>query len=184
MVVIKGVGSHRAPNPQLSNPGDDRMHPSKLGSPAPARAVGTTAITAIMADPTDDPMCNKATRIAHEILKLVRGAAFEGGPFMITSLAQFNGRNFVACSCFHHTVLFMGKHALVLTRDEGSMVPWVTTDRFNVPDMVYFDCRIRVDDGLSDALETYVKGLMARETAAINAAAAVTAQEEVVDCAP
>lgn len=56
-----------------------------------------SVIAAILADARDNPMGNKAVRVAHEVLRQVPGAAFDGDPFMIIGLARaagfFDGNN-------------------------------------------------------------------------------------------
>jgi hypothetical protein len=60
-------------------------------------------------------MCNKAARIAHEVLRQVRGAAFDGEPFMLTGLARIGDQEYVACTCFYHTVPVLEDFAFVYT---------------------------------------------------------------------
>lgn len=115
------------------------------------------AITAILADTQDDPMYNKAVRVAHEVLRQVRGAAFEAQPFMLTGLARVGDQEYAACSCFYHTVLILEDWAFVFSRDEGGMVPWHTRDNFALPQMDYFDCRVEIEPGTRQALLSYVR---------------------------
>lgn len=118
------------------------------------------AITAILADTQDDPMYNKAVRVAHEVLRQVRGAAFEGQPFMLTGLARVGDQEYAACSCFYHTVVILEDWAFVFSRDEGGMVPWHTKDNFALPQMDYFDCRVAIEPGTRQALLSYVREQM------------------------
>lgn len=125
-----------------------------------AQPADRAAIAAILADTHDDPMCNKAVRIAHEVLRQVRGAAFDGEPFMITGLARVGDKEYVACTCFYHTVLVLEDFAFVYTTEEGGMVPWMDTPRVCLPRMDYFDCRVEIDPTVHPALLPYVKDLM------------------------
>lgn len=113
-------------------------------------------VAEILSDPHDDPMENKAVRLAHDVLRQVPGAAFGGEPFMLTTLGRFSGQEAVVCSCFYHSVVFLGKHALVYTREEGNMVPWVSAPGFEMPDIDYFDSRVTLPDGVSAKLVSYV----------------------------
>jgi hypothetical protein len=119
-----------------------------------------SAIAAILADSRDDPMCNKAVRIAHEVLRQVRGAAFDGEPFMLTGLAKIGHAEYVACNCFYHTVLILEDWAFVYTAEEGGMVPWIDKPRIAMPRMDYFDCRVEIDPSVRPALLTYVRDLI------------------------
>lgn len=118
------------------------------------------AIAAILADTQDDPMCNKAVRIAHEVLRQVPGAAFDGEPFMLTGLARVGDTEYVACTCFYHTVLIVENSAFVFTTEEGGMVPWMDRPRLCLPRMDYFDCRVEIDPSVHPTLLPYVKDLM------------------------
>jgi hypothetical protein len=131
------------------------------------------AIAAILNDTRDEPLRNKDTRIALEILKLVPDLSSPPCEIMLTSLARYAGNTYVACSSSTATVLFMGKHAFILARDDGLSVPWVSTDKLNVPDMGFFKCRVRVNDGLSAHLLLYIKTLMQAERMAADAALAL-----------
>lgn len=141
-----------------------------------ARRADPTAIAAILNDPCDEPLRNKATRVALEILKLAPDLPGAKQDIMLTSLARYAGKTYVACSTAHHTTLFMGKHAFVLARDTGGYVPWVATENMNVPDMSFFKYRVRVDDRLSEHLVAYVNDLMTAERLAV--AAAVDHEED------
>ncbi len=134
------------------------MNPVQTNIP---RTANQSAIAAILADPSDDPMFNKITRVAHEVLKQVPGAA--AAPFMITSLATFGKRTLVTCNCFYHTVVFMEKSALVLSREEGGMIPWVTKATLSVPDIAFFDMRVRLPEGVTQQLTNYFADLAAPE---------------------
>jgi len=149
------------------------MHPLENQAP---RADSAT-IAAILSDARDEPLRNKATRVALEILKLVPGMASQRSPIMMTSLARYAGSSFVACSNHERTVLFMGKHAFVLSSfDRG--VPWVNNERMHVPDMTYFKGRVRIDDGLSAQLLRYVEVLMEAERRAVEVALEYAGDEE------
>lgn len=125
--------------------------------PRTANPADRAAIAAILADTQDDPMCNKAVRVAHEVLRQVSGAAFEAQPFMLTGLARFGDQEYAACSCFYHTVLILEDWAFVFSRDEGGMVPWHTKNNFTLPQMEYFDCRVEIEPGTRGALLSYVR---------------------------
>lgn len=140
------------------------MHPTENQSPR----ANPAAIAAILSDVRDEPLRNKATRVALEILKLVPGMN-QRSPIMMTSLARYAGNSYVACSNHERTVLFMGKHAFVLSRDDGG-VPWVNSERMYVPDMTYFKGRVRIDDDLSEHLLEYVETLMEAERRAVEVA--------------
>lgn len=152
-------------------------------TPTESQALGAdpAAIAAILNDPYDEPLRNKATRVALEILKLVPDLPGPSSEIMLTSLARYAGNTYVACSAASATVLFMGKHAFVLARDDGADVPWVHTDKLSVPDMGFFKSRIRVDDMLSAHLLGYVETLMQAEKVAVGAALAHAAEED--ECA-
>ncbi|MBY0240068.1 MAG: hypothetical protein K2X55_12205 [Burkholderiaceae bacterium] len=151
-----------------------------------AQRANPAAISAILSDPRDEPLRNKATRVALEVLKLVPDLPSAGNEIMLTSLARYAGNSYVACSTSCSTVLFLGKHAMVLANKDGGHVPWVSTDKMNVPDMAFFECRIRVDDGLADHLLGYIEKMMRAEHLAAEAALAHGAaeQEEGERCAP
>jgi hypothetical protein len=125
-----------------------------------AHPADRAAIAAILADTVDDPMCNKAVRVAHEVLRQVPGAAFDGAPFMLTGLARVGDKEYVACTCFYHTVLVLEDVAFVYTTDEGGMVPWMDHPRVSLPRMDYFDCRVALDPTVHPTLLPYVKDLM------------------------
>jgi hypothetical protein len=75
--------------------------------------------------PNDERWITPAVTLAHRVLReYVPGAAFDGEPFMCTSPFEHNGRKFIACDCFYHTVLLFNEHALVFTAEEGGMVKW------------------------------------------------------------
>jgi len=152
--------------------GTKPMHP--LESQAPR--ADSAAIAAILNDVRDEPLRNKATRIALEVLKQVQGMN-QRSPIMMTSLARYAGNSYVACSNHERTVLFMGKHAFVLSRDDGG-VPWVNSERMYVPDMTYFKGRVRIDDGLSEQLLEYVEVLMEAERRAVEVALEYGGEEE------
>lgn len=151
------------------------MHPTA----SQAQRADSAAIAAILHDSQDEPLRNKATRIAHEVLKQVPGIVGQHGKIMMTSLARYSGKSYVACSNHAYTVLFMGKHAFVLGREEGGNIPWVSNERMNVPDMTYFKCRVLLDGGLSEHLLAYVEALMQDQRAAV--AAALAPEEEPCD---
>lgn len=135
-----------------------------------AQSANPAAIAAILHDPQDEPLRNKATRVALELLKLVPDLPGVGTEIMLTSLAHYAGKSYVACSTWYSTVLFFGKHAMVLANKDGGHVPWVRTDKMNVPDMSFFKCRVRVDDGLADHLLGYIQTMMRAEHMAVEAA--------------
>lgn len=137
------------------------------------------AIAAILADTQDDPMCNKAVRVAHEVLRQVSGAAFEAEPFMLTGLARVGDQEYAACSCFYHTVLILEDWAFVFSRDEGGMVPWHTMDNFVLPQMDYFDCRVEIEPGTRQALLSYVREQLEQHEAT---AAEQEAEAETSSC--
>lgn len=143
---------------------------STIESQAPQ--ANPAAIAAILNDPRDEPLRNKATRVALEVLKLAPDLPGAGTEIMLTSLARYNGNSYVACSTSNNTVLFFGKHAMVLSNTDGGHVPWVSTDNMNVPDMTFFKCRVRIDDGLSAHLLAYIETLMHAERLATEAAVA------------
>ena len=144
------------------------MHPNR----SQVLTADPAAIAAIMADPHDDPLHNKATRIAREVLKQASTIAEAGAGqgVLFTSLAHYAGEHLVVCRNEKATVLFIGKHAIVLSVDEGGEVPWVRNERMNVPDIGFFDCRVRIDDGLSEKLSLYVQAWMREEQLAVERA--------------
>lgn len=127
-----------------------------------ARPADAAAIAAILADSHDDPMCNKAVRIAHEVLRQVPGAAFAGEPFMLTGMARVGEQEYVACNCFYHSVLFLENCAFVYSTEEGGMVPWVDSPKVSMPRMAYFDCTVAIEPGVRDQLAAYVRELAAQ----------------------
>lgn len=138
-----------------------KLDPASLKLPSTSEhPADRAAIAAILADTDDDPMCNKAVRIAHEVLRQVPGAAFDGEPFMITGLARVGDQEYVACTCFYHTVLVLEDVAFVYTTEEGGMVPWMDHPRACLPRMDYFDCRVALDPTVHPTLLPYVKDLM------------------------
>lgn len=137
----------------------------------------SAAIAAILNDVRDEPLRNKATRIALHVLAQVPGMANQRSDIMMTSLARYAGNSYVACSNHERTVLFMGKHAFVLSRDDGG-VPWVNSERMSVPDMSYFKGRVRLDDGLSEQLLGYVEVLMEAERRAVELALDYVGEDE------
>lgn len=139
------------------------------------------AIAVILNDPRDEPLRNKATRVALEVLELVPDLPRAGTEIMMTSLARYNGNRYVACSTSYSTVLFFGKHAMVLSNKDGGHVPWVSTDKMNVPDMTFFKCRVRIDDGLSAHLLAYIETMMHAERVAADAALAHLGDEQEED---
>ena len=149
------------------------MHPIE----SQAQRADPAAIATILNDIRDEPLRNKATRIALEVLKQVPGMAELRSQIMMTSLARYLGKSYVACSNQERTVLFMGKHAFVLSRDDAG-VPWVNNERMNVPDMGYFKGRVRLNDGLSEPLLLYVEVLMEAERQAVAVALGYAAEEE------
>jgi hypothetical protein len=153
------------------------MHPTESHAPC----ANPTCIAAILDDAHDEPLRNKATRVAVEILKLVSDLPGERNDIMMTSLASYGGRNYVACSNTRATVLFMGKHAFVLALDGTGLVPWVDTDKMNVPDMSFFKSRVRVEDHLSDRLLQYVETLMRAERVAVASALDYAVEDEEHD---
>lgn len=124
-----------------------------------AQPANRAAIAEILADVQDDPMCNKAVRIAHEVLRQVPGAAFDGEPFMLTGIARVGDQQYVACNCFYHTVLILEDWAFVYSREEGGMVPWLDTPKVAMPKMDYFDSRVAIEPGLRSTLLAYVRQL-------------------------
>lgn len=147
--------------------------------PRTANPADRAAIAAILADTHDDPMCNKAVRVAHEVLRQVSGAAFEAQPFMLTGLARVGDQEYAACSCFYHTVLILEEWAFVFSRDEGGMVPWHTKDKFALPQMDYFDCRVEIEPGTRQALLAYVREQLEQHQAS---AAEQAGETEAIDC--
>lgn len=145
-----------------------------------AQRADSAAIAAILNDVRDEPLRNKATRIALHVLTQVPGMAEQRSNIMMTALARYAGKSYVACSNHERTVLFMGKHAFVLSRDDGS-VPWVNSERMYVPDMSYFKGRVRIDDGLSEQLLKYVEVLMEAELRAVELALEYAGEEEPCD---
>ena len=125
-----------------------------------AHPADRAAIAAILADADDNPMCNKAVRVAHEALRQVPGAAFDGEPFMLTGLARIGDEEYIACTCFYHTVLIVEDWAFVYTTEEGGMVPWIDKPRIYMPRMEYFDCRVAIDPSVRATLLPYVRELM------------------------
>ena len=125
--------------------------------PRTANPADRAAIAAILADTHDDPMCNKAVRVAHEVLRQAAGAAFEAQPFMLTGLARVGDQEYAACSCFYHTVLILEDWAFVFSRDEGGMVPWMDGPKFSMPQLDYFDSRVAIEPGLRQTLLSYVR---------------------------
>lgn len=81
------------------------------------KVADAAAIAAILADTHDDPMCNKAVRVAHEILRQVPGAAFDAEPFMLAGLARIGDQEYVACNCYYHSVLILEKCAFVYSTE-------------------------------------------------------------------
>lgn len=146
-----------------------------------AQRANPAVIAAILSDPQDEPLRNKATRVALEVLKLVPDLPGAGNEIMLTSLARYAGNSYVACSTSYSTVLFFGKHAMVLANKNGGHVPWVSTDKMNVPDMAFFECRVRVDDGLADHLLDYIQTMMRAERVAAEAALAHGADDKEED---
>lgn len=149
------------------------MHPLECQ----AQRANSAAIAAILNDARDEPLRNKATRIALHVLAQVPGMAGPHSEIMMTSLARYQGQSYVACSNNERTVLFMGKHAFVLSRDDGG-VPWIDNERMHVPDMSYFKGRVRIDDGLSEQLLEYVEVLMEAERRAVEVALDYAGEEE------
>lgn len=137
----------------------------------------TAAISTILMDACDEPLRNKATRIAQHVLTHVPGMAEQRGDIMMTTLARYKEQSYVVCSSHEITVLFMGKHAFVLARDDGS-VPWAISARMYMPDMGYFKGRVRIDNGLSEQLLEYVELLMEAERRAGEVALEYAGEEE------
>lgn len=137
----------------------------------------TAAISTILMDACDEPLRNKATRIAQHVLTHVPGMAEQRGDIMMTTLARYKEQSYVVCSSHESTVLFMGKHAFVLARDDGS-VPWAISARMYMPDMGYFKGRVRINDGLSEQLLEYVEVLMEAERRAVEVALEYAGEEE------
>ncbi|MEX5747494.1 hypothetical protein [Massilia sp. X63] len=127
-------------------------------------------IAAIIDDAHDEPLRNKATRVAVEILKQVPDLPGKRNDIMMTAVARHGGRDYVVCSNTRATVLFMGKHAFVLAQDGGGLVPWVDAANMYAPDMSFFKGRVQVEDQLADRLLQYVETLMRAEHAAVAAA--------------
>jgi hypothetical protein len=59
---------------------------------------------------------NPFVRIAHTILKQLPDAAFDGEPFMLTSLER---ADCVSCHCFYHSVVITPKLVAVFTNEAG-----------------------------------------------------------------
>lgn len=150
------------------------MHPTKSQAPSASPAT----IAAIMDDTHDEPLRNKATRVAVEILKLVPDLPGKRNDIMMTALARHGERDYVVCSNTRATVVFMGKHAFVLAQDGGGLVPWVDAANMHAPDMSFFNCRVQVEDQLADHLLQYVETLMRAERAAVAAALDSTDDDE------
>lgn len=131
-------------------------------APTEDKVADAAAIAAILADTHDDPMCNKAVRIAHEILRQVPGAAFDSEPFMLTGLARIGDQEYVACNCYYHSVLILEKSAFVYSTEEGGMVPWHDRPRLQMPRMEHLDCSVAIDPSISKALLSYVRELAAQ----------------------
>lgn len=148
-------------------------------NPLESRAprANSAAIAAILTDARDEPLRNKATRIALHVLALVPGMPNQRSDIMMTSLARYAGKSYVACSNHDRTVLFMGKHAFVLSRDDG-VVPWVNSERMYVPDMSYFKGRVRLDEGVSEQLLECVEVLMEAERRAVEVALEYSGEDE------
>lgn len=95
----------------------------------------------------DEQWITPAVKLSHQLLReKVPGAAFDGEPFMGTSVFEWRGESLIATMCFYHTVLFFSHngtaHAAVYTRDEGNMVPWVD----GLPDFAYFEKVIKLPE--------------------------------------
>lgn len=152
------------------------MTPQAAG-PAPAddKIADAAAIAAILADTQDDPMCNKAVRVAHEILRQVPGAAFDGEPFMLTGLARIGDQEYVACNCYYHSVLILEKSAFVYSTEEGGMVPWHDRPCLQMPYMDHFDFSVAIDPSVGRALLSYVRELASQHQ---QAQAEPTVEEE------
>lgn len=136
------------------------------GACANIKTADAAAIAAILADTHDDPMCNKAVRVAHEILRQVPGAAFDAEPFMLTGLARIGDQEYVACNCYYHSVLILEKAAFVYTTEEGGMVPWHDRPSFQMPYMDHFDCSVAIEPSAAQALLNYVRELAAQHRTA------------------
>lgn len=98
----------------------------------------------------DEPV----VQLAHALLKKFEpGAAFDGEPFMLVCAGTFNGDRYVAANCFYHTVLSTRDRALLFTREEGSMVPWVEFDGGEAfPDIDYLVKVVRLPQGGTKSL--------------------------------
>ncbi len=143
-----------------------------------APTANPATIAAIMDDAHDEPLRNKATRVAVEILKQVPDLPGRRNDIMMTALASHGGRDYVVCSNTRATVVFMDKHAFVLAQDGGGLVPWVDAANMHAPDMSFFKCRVQVEDQLADRLLQYVETLMRAERAAVAAALDPTDDDE------
>lgn len=152
---------------------------STIESQAPQ--ANRAAIAAILNDSRDEPLRNKATRVALEVLKQVPDLRSADTEIMLTSLARYAGNSYVACNTSYNTVLFFGKHAMVLSNKDGGYVPWVSSDKMNVPDMTFFKCRVRIDDGLSSHLRGYIETMMYAERLAADPALAYLGDEKEED---
>jgi hypothetical protein len=118
-------------------------------------------------DPTNQTTPeNLAVQFAHEVLKQIPGAAFDGEPFMLPTLGTWEGKPYVACCCYYHSVVFLGDRALVFSREEGGMVPWAGADDNVFPHPEYFDRAFALPDDTSALLVKYVQAQIAKETVA------------------
>jgi hypothetical protein len=157
----------------ISAPETTNAAPAAIGTIMPeiqAPSANPVTIAAIMDDAHDEPLRNKATRVAVEILKQVPDLPGKRNDIMMTALASYGGRDHVVCSNTRATVVFMDKHAFVLAQDGGGLVPWVDAANMHAPDMSFFKCRVQVEDQLADRLLQYVETLMRAEHAAVAAA--------------
>jgi hypothetical protein len=102
-------------------------------------------------DPQESWM-NVAVSAAFQVLKRIPGAAFDGEPFMVTSIGKLGHDEYVACNCFYHSVVFLNDFALVFSREEGGMVPWITAADGCLPDPDYFDSAFRIPVGASNQI--------------------------------
>ena len=102
--------------------------------------------------PSDELWLTPAVEVTHLLLReRVGGAAFDGEPFMGTSLLTREDGRFISCECFYHTALFHeSDRVAVFTREEGGMVPWEN----GLPEAEYLTKRIRLPAGAFERLWT------------------------------
>lgn len=95
---------------------------------------------------------NDATELAMMVLKKIQGSAFDGEPFMVTDAGTLDGEPIVSCNCFYHSVVFYKGKAIVFTKHEGFMVPWLQYKDGAFPDPDYFDTAFNLPVGTVSVL--------------------------------